>query len=237
MSGETKATTSQTIIKWVSIAGVGIGLLVAARFLPLREWTHWLETWIESLGFWGPAVFVLVYILATVLFIPGSLLTLAAGALFGLGLGFVLVSIGSVIGAALAFLIARYFARSKVEAFAKSNPKFAAVDKAVSQGGWKIVGLLRLSPAIPFNWQNYFYGLTSIKFWPYVLTSWIAMMPGTFLYVYLGNVAGAATAADGKKSPAQWVLLGVGLIATIAVTWYVTQLAKKNLDNRTSVDD
>ena len=100
----------------------------------------------------------------------------------------------------------------------------------------KVVGLLRLSPAIPFNVQNYLYGLTKVKFWEYVLTSWIAMMPGTFMYVYLGTVSGAALGGDREKSTAEWVLLAVGLLATIAVTVYVTKLAKSKLDEDVDAD-
>ena len=119
---------------------------------------------------------------------------------------------------------------------AENNRHFDAIDKAIEEGGWKVVGLLRLSPAIPFNVQNYLYGLTKVKFWPYVLTSWIAMMPGTFMYIYLGNVSGAALGGDQEKSVGQWVLLGVGLLATVAVTVYITKLAKSKLDEDVDAD-
>lgn len=115
---------------------------------------------------------------------------------------------------------------------AQSNRHFAAIDQAIAEGGWKIVALLRLSPAIPFNLQNYLYGLTPVAFWPYVLASWIAMLPGTFMYVYLGHLAGSAIAGDRQRSPLQWALLVVGLLATVAVTVYVTRLAKRKLNEQ-----
>jgi uncharacterized membrane protein YdjX (TVP38/TMEM64 family) len=207
---------------WVVFRTVPVGLLFAE-----------LQAWIETLGAWGPLVFAAIYVLATVLLLPASLLTLAAGAMFGLGLGFVTVSFASTTGATCAFLIARYAARGKVERWAQSRPKFQAIDRAIDEAGWKIVALLRLSPAIPFNLQNYLYGLTSLRLGPYVLTSWIAMVPGTFLYVYLGHLAGIAAmnASDGgrQRTVWEWGLLAVGVVATIVVTVYLTRLAQAQL--------
>jgi uncharacterized membrane protein YdjX (TVP38/TMEM64 family) len=175
-----------------------------------------------------------LYAVWAVLFLPGSALTLAGGAVFGLGKGTATVLVGATIGAALSFLIARYFARERVEKLARSNRKFAAIDRAIAKGGWRIVAMLRLSPAMPFNLQNYLYGVTAIRFWPCILTSMVFMLPGTFLYVYLGHVAGqslAAASGGGAEKPlGQWILLGVGLLATVAVTIYVTRLAQKALN-------
>ncbi|MFG0263097.1 MAG: DUF547 domain-containing protein, partial [Novipirellula sp. JB048] len=139
------------------------------------------------------------------------------------------VSVGSTLGACSAFLIARYGARDKVAAMASGNRHFGAIDRAIGEGGWKIVALLRLSPAIPFNLQNYLYGLTPVRFWPYAVTSWIAMLPATFLYVYIGHVTGAAVGADRERTTAEWAMLAVGLLATAVVTVYVTRLANRKL--------
>jgi len=223
------------LVKWTSIAAIVISIMLLMRLLPLGELQSVLGDWLGQLGVWGPVIFTLIYVVATVCFVPGFMLTLAGGAIFGLSIGFAAVSVGSVVGAAIAFLIARYGARSKITSLARSNPKFDAVDQAIAQGGWKVVGLLRLSPAIPFNLQNYLYGLTKIKFWPYVLTSWIAMIPGTLMYVYLGHAAGVAATASGERSTAQWVLLAVGLLATIVVTVYVTRLARQKLRQQTDI--
>ncbi len=208
-----------------------VALSAAAKtFLPLGEWIKALSAWVEKLGPFGIIVFILIYAAGTVLFVPGSLLTIAAGLIFGVGLGFVAAWSGAVIGAALAFLIARYVARGRIEAKARENEKFGAIDEAIGQQGWKIIGLLRLSPLIPFNASNYLYGITRIGFWPYLLASAGGMLPGTLLYVYLGAAgkAGLGGAAKGR-SPLEYTLFGVGLAATIVVTVLVTRIAKKAL--------
>ena len=229
-------SSSNKYWKWGAYVVIIAALFAIVSSLPFDTLSSGLKQWIESLGIWGPIALGIIYVIATIMFVPGTILTLVAGAVFGLGIGFITVSIASTIGASLAFLIARYFARDKVSSMAKDNRHFNAIDKAIEEGGWKVVGLLRLSPAIPFNIQNYLYGLTKVKFWQYVLTSWIAMMPGTFMYVYLGTVSGAALGGDRDKSPAEWALLVVGLLATIAVTVYVTKLAKSKLDEDVDAD-
>jgi uncharacterized membrane protein YdjX (TVP38/TMEM64 family) len=219
------------------LAGV---VLLLQRVVPTEQAVAELEAWLARLGAWAPIAFGVVYVVATVLLLPGSALTLAGGAIFGLGLGTLTVSLASTTSAALCFLIARYFARDAVAARIASRPRFRAVDQAIGEGGWRIVALLRLSPAVPFNLQNYMYGLTSIRFWPCVLTSWVAMLPGTLLYVYLGVVGrrGLEAAAGGSSaSLGQWTLLAVGLVATVAVTAYVTRLAKRALARRTEVGE
>ncbi len=216
-------------VRWISLLAIAVSLLTIVRSLPLDQAMSAIKGWIAGLGYWGPVVLGILYIVATVLFVPGTILTLVAGAMFGLTIGMVTVSIGSTIGASLAFLIARYAAREKVAAMASGNRHFDAIDRAIGEGGWKIVGLLRLSPAIPFNLQNYLYGLTPVRFWPYAFTSWIAMMPGTFLYVYLGHVTGAAVAADRQRTLGEWAMLAIGLVATVVVTVYVTRLANRKL--------
>ena len=211
-----------------------VSVLILVRSLPLEAYRDRLEAWLGELGPWGPIAFALVYILATIAMLPGSMLTLAGSAVFGFWEAYIAVTVGSVTGAALAFLIARHVARRKVETMARQYPKFAAVDEAISKGGWRVVALMRLSPAVPFNLQNYLYGLTRIRFWPYVLTSWLAMIPGTLMYVYIGHAAGEA-ATNRQKTPAEWTLLGVGLLATVVVTVYITRLAKRELAKQTEL--
>jgi uncharacterized membrane protein YdjX (TVP38/TMEM64 family) len=200
--------------------------------LPVARAVRALGQWVEDFGVWAPIVYGLIYTLAVVLLIPGSVLTLAAGAIFGLVLGTITASVASTTGGALAFLISRYVARRQILAKLEQYPKFGAIDTAISESGWQIVAMLRLSPAVPFNLQNYLYGLTGIRFWTCVMTSWLAMLPGTVLYVYLGQVGRAgieAAAGERSRSPAEWVLLAVGLAATIGVTVYVTRLARRAL--------
>ena len=219
---------------WGSWIVILVSFIVITRALPISPAVDALKDWVESAGIWGPIAFTAVYVVASVLLIPASLLTLAAGTVFGLGIGLVTVSVASTTGAAVAFLISRYLARSKVEAKMKGSKKFKAIDAAVREGGWKIVAMLRLSPAVPFTLQNYLLGVTGVAFVPYVVASWAAMLPGTLLYVYLG-AAGGKAAAGGGTSAAQWVLLAVGLAVTIVLSIYLTKLAQKKLKEQTDL--
>jgi uncharacterized membrane protein YdjX (TVP38/TMEM64 family) len=179
----------------------------------------------------GPAglfVYGVVYVVAVLLFVPGILMTLGAGLLFGLARGVILVSIASTVAAALAFLIARHLARPLVERWAKNRPEFAAIDRVIGEKGWKILVLLRLSPLVPFSLSNYLYGLTSVGLAPYVWTSWLAMLPATVVYVSIG-AAGRQVGRGVQRSPAEWALLAAGLAATVAVTVCVTRLARREL--------
>jgi len=219
--------------KWIALAALTVALLVAARVLPVRQWLAELNGSVAHLGIWGIILFVAGYILATVLFFPASVLTVGAGFVFGVFLGTVIVSIAATTGAALAFSIARYVARDQIEQKLSSNQKFKKVDRAIGEQGAKLVFLLRLSPLIPFNLSNYFYGLTAVKFWPYVLASWIGMLPGTLLYVYLGaagkaGLSGTAGQTSGR-SLWEYLLFGIGLIATVIVTVWLTRIAHREL--------
>lgn len=216
--------------KWVAL-GLGLILVsIALSFLPVAQWVKAFTDWVRDLGLAGAFIFIAVYALAAVLFLPGAIFTIAAGLVYGIAGGTVVALAGATLGAGLAFLVARYLVRGRIEEFARKHRKFGAIDKAVGDEGWKIVGLLRLSPLIPFNVSNYFYGVTSIGFWPYLLASCLGMLPGTLLYVYLGAI-GQAGLEGGKQgySPLQWTFLGLGLVATIAVTVFVSRVAKKAL--------
>lgn len=179
----------------------------------------------------GALVFMVLYTVTTVFLVPGSILTLAAGAIFGVVTGTAFVSLGSTVGATVAFFVGRYFARDWVSRKIAGRPRFAAIDDAIGREGWKIVGLLRLSPVVPFSLSNYFYGITSVRPLGYVLASWIGMLPGTLMYVYLGSLAGtlAAIGTGGGTgfSTLQWIFYGVGLAATVAVTVLITRVARR----------
>jgi len=172
-----------------------VAALVAALFLlPVKDWLIKALEWTQDMGTWGPACVVLFYIIACVLFLPGSVLTLGAGFIFKVIVGTITVSIGSTLGACAAFLIGRTFARKWISKKIAQNKKFDAIDNAVGAQGFKIVFLLRLSPVFPFNLLNYAFGLTKISFSKYALASWIGMLPGTIMYVYLG--AGVRSLTD-----------------------------------------
>ena len=225
--------------RWKLILGIGlaVALIAATKFLNLQGILKNALESIASLGPWGPAAFILIYIVATVLFIPGSLLTLGSGVLFGVVGGSVCVSIGSVLGATCAFLTGRYLTREWVSKQIEGNQKFKAIDYAVASEGWKIVLLTRLSPIFPFNLLNYAFGVTQVSLKDYFFASWIGMIPGTVMYVYIGSLAGslAALGSQGRsRTAAEWALYGIGLLATIALTVYATRLAKKALDEKIS---
>lgn len=191
--------------------------------------------WIQDLGPWAPITFVVIYVIASVLLVSGAVLTLGAGILFGVLKGSIYVSLASTLGATVAFLIGRYLVREWVAKQIETRPKFAAVDAAVAREGWKIVGLTRLSPVFPFVFLNYAFSLTKVSLRDYVLASWIGMMPGTVMYVYIGSLAkdlaALGTGTEGADS-LQWILRIVGLIATVAVTVYVTKIAKQALNSQ-----
>jgi len=195
--------------------------------------------YVDGLGVWGPVTFILGYAVATVAFVPGSLLTLAAGAIFGLAEGTAYVLVGASLGACAAFLVSRYVARDAIEKRLESNPRFAAIDRVVGKEGRKIVFLLRLSPVFPFNLLNYGLGLTKVRFVDYAVAC-LGMLPGTFLYVYygklLGTVAAVAGGAEVERGVGYWAVLGLGVLATVAVTALITAKARQALQSETDLD-
>ena len=216
--------------KWLALGLAFAALSVASSFLSPTHWITAFSDWMETLGLFGIVVFALLYALATVLLVPGAVRTIAAGMIFGLVLGTLAAWSGAVLGASLAFLVGRYLARSKIEEMTKNNETFQAIDDAIGKQGWKIIGLLRLSPLVPFNLSNYFYGITKVGFWPYVLASAGGMLPGTLLYAYLGASGKAGLSGSGKQHPLQYVFFGVGLLATIGVMIWASRIAKQSLN-------
>lgn len=192
--------------------------------------------WIDSLGAIGAIAFIGIYIIATVAFLPGSVLTLGAGVVFGVWLGALYVFIGATLGATVAFLVGRYLARNWVANKIANNDKFNAIDRAVGKEGLKIVLLTRLSPIFPFNLLNYAFGLTGVSIRDYIIGS-LGMIPGTLMYVYIGSLAGNIALIGTNSQPTneslQWTIRIVGFIATIAVTVYITRIAKQALNELT----
>lgn len=218
---------------------VGVLLLAGTIYLARSAGAYvpQFAEWVEGLGALGPIVFILGYAVAVVAFIPGSVMTLASGAIFGLAEGTLYVFVAATLGSTLAFLIARHAARASIEKRIEGDARFAAIDRAVGVEGRKIVVLLRLSPVFPFNLLNYALGLTRVRLVDYLIASF-GMLPGTLLYVYsgmlIGDVAAAAAGVETERGAAGWWVLGVGFVATVAVTVYVTRIAKRALDAATS---
>lgn len=227
------APTSSRWVRWLKVVAVlaVLGVLLWGTAPLVVKFAQW----VENLGAIGAIVFVAGYVLLTVAMVPGSFLTLAAGAIFD-WMGVVYTFSAAIVGAALAFLVSRYFLRSRIEKKFTGDARFKTIDKAIGRQGLKIAILLRLSPVFPFNLLNYAFGLTKIRFLHYNIAS-LAMIPGTFLYVYYGKVVGdVSKLAEGdsaEKGPEYYVVLGVGLLATIAVTTVITRIARKALKEAT----
>jgi pyruvate/2-oxoglutarate dehydrogenase complex dihydrolipoamide dehydrogenase (E3) component/uncharacterized membrane protein YdjX (TVP38/TMEM64 family) len=219
--------TSKAIIFLLVVAAIVAGVL----FLPVRQWFMEFDSYVKSLGAFGPFVVVLVYVICTVLFIPGSAITIGSGTLFGLQTGFIVVVLGANLGALCSFLLARTFLREKVARWADGNPKFRSLDQAIGQQGFKMVLLTRLSPVFPFVLLNYFLGLTAVRTRAYVLANLLGMLPATFLFVYIGAAARDAIAGqmDASAGFYQQILKYIGLLATVAVVVIVTRIARKAL--------
>lgn len=220
-------------MKRSSLKLVGIVLLVAGAVVSLvylKDRIPAFLEWVEGMGAWAPVILGASYVGACLLSLPGSVITLGTAALLGLPVGFLTVMIGSNLGAEAAFLVGRTLGRDWIARKVEGNAKFKAIDEAVAKQGLKIVLLLRLSPVFPFNLLNFSLGITRVSFRDYALGSWIGMIPGTFMYVYLGSLAKSiADISSGKveAGAGKFVLLGVGLLATIVVTVFVTRIAKR----------
>ncbi|OHB75162.1 MAG: hypothetical protein A2Z25_17690 [Planctomycetes bacterium RBG_16_55_9] len=220
--------------KAVLFAVIVVGLITGTMFLPVKDWFIRGLEWIQGLGVWGPVVAVAFYIVASVLFLPGSILTLGAGFLFKVVGGTITVSIGSTLGACAAFWVGRTVARNWIAGKIAGNEKFAAIDEAVARQGFKIVLLMRLSPVFPYNMLNYAFGLTKIAFRKYALASWIGMVPSTIMYVYFGaglRSVADVTAGQVEKGTAGRIFFWLGLAVTIIATVFITHIARRALRN------
>jgi uncharacterized membrane protein YdjX (TVP38/TMEM64 family) len=203
---------------------VALLLIIGWLLFPLSLRLQQIRSWIDSFGLWGPAVFILFYIVAVVLLVPGSILALSAGLAYGLW-GIPLALISATTGAGLAFLIARYLARDQVRSLTRRRVVLRAVERAVSDGGWKMVGLVRLSPMVPFNLQNYFFGVTSIPFRHFIPATFFGIIPGTIVNVFLAAASNEAS-VDIVMHPLKLALFGAGLAVSILLYWYIMRRVK-----------
>ena len=221
--------------KMLAFATLVLAVILSAVYLPVAEMLIGLFDWVDANRSISWLVYIVFYVLSTVLVLPGSLLTLAAGFLFGLGYGFAIVSFASTTGATCAFLVGRFLARDWVAAKLQALPRFSALDKAVGEQGAVVVLLTRLSPLFPFSLSNYGFGLTRVKLGHYVLASWLGMIPGTVLYVYLGSIASNLTSiftGDLADLPASNWLFYLGLVATVVLTIAITRIATRALNSK-----
>ncbi|MBI3669239.1 MAG: TVP38/TMEM64 family protein [Acidobacteria bacterium] len=222
-------SSSGAWVRPVILVAVLVAVLVLAKALGLGNRLGELRGWIDSLGGWGPVVFVFLYAAATVAALPGSALTIAAGALFGSVIGVIVVSIAATLGASLAFLVSRYFARDAAARWLSRNEKFRKLDEMTEKHGAIMVAITRLVPIFPFSLLNYGFGLTRVHFWTYLFWSWLCMLPGTVLYV-----VGADAFTKGlREGTVPWPLVGAGLAAAIILALLVRH-ARRILKSRES---
>ncbi len=222
-----------SIFKILRIICLAIASIAAAYYFNLQQLLYSALLWVKTLGYLAPIAFIGIYNLATILLIPGSILTIGGGVIFGLVWGSIYVLIAATLGATQAFLIGRYLSRDWVSQKLQKYPKFKAIESAVAKEGLKIVLLTRLSPLFPFNLLNYAFGISSVSIRDYILGS-VGMIPGTMLYVYIGSLVGDIALIGTTSQPTdpilQWTVRAIGLFATIAVTIYITRIARKALD-------
>lgn len=218
---------NKALIKPLVFLVILAALVLIMRSLGIGHLLANLRSWIQGLGFWGPFVFSAIFAVSAIVVIPGSALSIMAGALFGSFLGVVVVSVGSTLGAGLAFLVARYVARNTVEKWLQNNEKFKKLDDLVAKQGPVIVAITRLVPLFPYNLLNYGFGLTKIKFSTYLFWSWLCMLPGTVLYVAGSDVIFRSVSE--KKLP--WeaiVLFAVFVVLLLLLIKYTRNFLKEN---------
>ena len=230
---ETNGTKANGHLKWVAIAALIAVFAAAYVYLPVSDWLSAFQHWVQGFGPLGWLIFIVVYAVTSFFLIPGSILTIGAGVAYGLW-AFPLVIIGAVLGSAISFLAARHIFHDRVQAKINQYPRFKAVNEAIRDEGWKVVLLLRLSPALPFSLQNWFLGLMPVGFWPAQIATLIGIMPGTLLYVWIASLGGEAAAGggaggDGEVSLLRYLALGIGLLATLIVTILITRKAQQKL--------
>jgi uncharacterized membrane protein YdjX (TVP38/TMEM64 family) len=219
-------------LEWIALTMLLTGLAFALRSLPVRASLERATLWIESLGWWAPTTFVLIYVACALLLVPRAVLTVGAGFLFGPLWGLLWALLAINLGAHLAFLSGRHLARAAVERRARGHGRLQALDDAVSGGGWRIVALTRLSPVFPYSFLNYAYGLTRVGWSDFALGSLAGMFPGTLLLVILGTLTDFAAERSGQYAgPLVTVLLAIGVIIALLATWVVTRVARRVLES------
>jgi len=219
--------TVKIIVAIVAVAAI----VLAFRLLPIAAWLIAFQAWVRQLGPIGYVVYALMYAVCVAALVPASLLTLGAGAIFGVVGGTLVVLAGATLGAMLAFFLARTVLRGKVEQMIGKRPKLAAVDKAVAKEGTKLMLLCRISGFPPFILANYAFGLTGVSTLSYFLTTFFGIIPGCFAYTYAGHAGAAVATGSGNR----WGLI-VTAAGIVLVAAYVARIATRAI-RRAGVND
>jgi uncharacterized membrane protein YdjX (TVP38/TMEM64 family) len=220
-------------LAWAAALLVAIvAAALAWYFVPVRQVIDAVQGWLGAMGPWGVVLFSALFVICIVALVPGSALSVTAGLTYGMWAAPIAV-IGATVGAAIAYLIAKHLVRDTVDAWIGRSRHLRAVEDAVNEEGWHVVALVRLSPLLPFNLQNYLFGITHIRFWPYVAATFFGILPGTVFDVYLGSIGSRPL---DERSPLEWVVLGTGLVATAVLVWLVARKAKQRLAAEVEVE-
>src|SRR3954452_5540479 len=226
-----------TTKQWVKIAALLLivaAIVIVFRVLPIADWLRHFQTYVRGLGALGYVVYVIVYAICVASFIPASILTLGAGAIFGFVGGTIVVIIGATIGATLAFLLARTVMRRRIEKMTASNAKFRALDRAIASEGMKIVFLVRLAVVFPFTYSNYAFGLTAIPLWRYVVATFVGIIPATAAFVFASSAA--AKAATGETTSITKIVYIAGGVIAIIVSVLIGRIATRAI-KRAGLDE
>jgi uncharacterized membrane protein YdjX (TVP38/TMEM64 family) len=219
------------IAGWGAVVVGATALVVVMLHLPLPELLAGLRAPLRKWGLWGVIAFGAIYVVATLLLLPGYPMTIGAGLTFSLLPGIAVVSLASTLSACIALLVGRAATRSRVQRLALRHPRLQTLDAAIGRSGWRLVALMRLAPSIPFGLLNYLFGATSVRFWPYTLATWACMLPKTIMYVYIGHLAQLAATSGNDAVTAgsrlAWAARILGLVASIALALYATHLARR----------
>lgn len=203
---------------------LGFVALIGAWFLlPMDEWLQHFSQWAQGLGTTGVVIVSIAYVICTVLLVPGVALTLAVAVAYGWW-ALAICFFGGMTAALISFLISRYLARERVKRFLDKHPAMKAVDTVAHEESFKTIVLARLTPVTPFAVENYAFGVTGVRLGSFLLATAIGIIPGTIQNVWIGVIG--RTAAEGSAGMMNWVLLTVGLVATIVLTVWMTRQAK-----------
>lgn len=208
------------VVKVVAAVALLAAIVVLLRVLPIAGWLGAFQAWVKNAGPIGYVLYVAVYVVCCVLVVPALALTLGAGAIFGFVPGAIVNLIGATLGATAAFLLARSVLRHRVERVTSGSAKFAALDRAITREGTKIMWLVRLSGFPPFTWVNYAFGLTGVHLRPYVITTFFGIIPGTIAFTYAGAAGAAALSGSGNR-----IALLVTAVGAVAVSVFIARIA------------
>ncbi|WP_245516747.1 TVP38/TMEM64 family protein, partial [Methylobacterium segetis] len=212
---------------WLA-TGLAVAAALAAWYLlPVDAWLAAFKAWTQGLGPYGPVAFAALFVVATLLVVPCTPLTIAAGVAFGWW-SLPIVLAAATLGSVLAFAAGRTLLQDRVRALIERRPAMKATVEAVGEGGWQLLTLMRLSPFVPFNAQNYILAITDVRPGAFLVSTILGMLPGTLVCVYLGVIGRAA----GGDAPEHWISLGLGLVATFAAVGLTRRRVRAKLRMR-----